>query len=249
MDISWTASFSGSAHRMRDRTTLAALLVMVAGALAPSGAGAQDPNLVDQGRFDVRLGDRAVGSETFAVRRQGDGYMAVGRIQLEGSGTWLRSAEVLLSTDGNFAPVRYRHESTGAGEPRSIAFGRTGTRIRITVTDPEGDRVSELLARPGHVLLGPGIAQHYYFLVRRLATGAQENLTALIPGEGREAPVRVVESSDASVEIGDSSVAARRWELDIGGATHLVWADPSDGRILRVEIPDRDWRSIRRAEE
>ena len=40
-----------------------------------------------------------------------------------------------------------------------------------------------------------------------------------------------------------------RWELTVDGATHLVWSDRADGRILRVEIPDRAWRSERRADE
>ncbi|MFQ5529964.1 MAG: hypothetical protein ACE5FP_06385, partial [Gemmatimonadota bacterium] len=50
----------------------------------PAVATGQDPNLVDQGRYDITVGDRVAGTETFAIRRQGEGYMAVGRIQLEG---------------------------------------------------------------------------------------------------------------------------------------------------------------------
>ena len=254
MSISSTASSTASERTIRSRASHAAgvafgaFVAFAALALSPPGAVAQDPNLVDQGRYDVRLGDRARGTETFAIRRQGEGYMAVGRIQLEGSGTWLRSSEVVLRTDGSFAPLRYRFESRVAGDPRTVDFLRSGTRIRITTSSEEGERVNELLAGPDQVLLEPGIAQHYYFVVRRLASG-RDGLTAVIPGEGREAPIRLTGSSDVTVEIGGRSTDARRWELTVDGVTHLVWSDRADGRILRVEIPDRGWRSERRADE
>jgi hypothetical protein len=248
MRISSTASSAASERPIRSRAAGAALLVLVTLAVSPPAAPAQDPNLVDQGRYDIRFGDRASGTETFAIRRQGEGYMAVGRIQLEGTGAWLRSSEVVLRTDGSFAPIRYRFESRVAGDPRTVDFARSGTRIRITTSSDEGERVNELLARPDQVLLEPGIAQHYYFVIRRLAAGG-DRLTAVIPGEGREASIRVTDASDTTIEIGGRSTEARRWELAIDDATHLVWSDRADGRILRVEIPDRAWRSERRADE
>lgn len=254
MNTSWTASSSGCEPRTLDPRTrgrwplrVALALFLFLPAAAPH-AVAQDPNLVDQGRFDVRIGDRVVGSETFAIRRQGDGYMAVGRIQLEGSGAWLRSAEVMLRTDGSFAPLRYRYESRATDDPESVNFARTGTRIRITTSNREGERVTELLANPSQVLLGAGVAQHYYFVVRRLSVGGARGVTAVIPARGREASIEVVDTSDATVRVGSRDVPATRWELAIDGATHLVWVARDDGRVLRAEIPARSWRSVRRAE-
>lgn len=253
MRISSTASSVGSAPSTSEqgvgrtsRTALAIVAFVLAVASVPETAAAQDPNLIDQGRFDIRLGDRAAGTETFAIRRQGEGYMAVGRVQLEGAGAWLRSSEFGLRTDGTFTPVRY--ETRAVGDAESVIASRTGTRIRITTSTSEGERLTELLASPDMVLLGPGIAQHYYFVVRRLSAGRGGGLTALIPGEGREVPIRVVGTSDTTLDLGGRSIPARRWELDLDGTTHLVWSDPSDGRILRVEIPDRQWRSVRRAD-
>lgn len=223
------------------------LAVCLSAAAAP--AWAQDPNLVDQGRFDVRIGDRVAGTETFAIRRQADNYMAVGRIQLEGTGAWLRSAEVMLRTDGSFAPLRYRYESRASDDPQSLNFARTGTRIRITTSNREGERVTELLANPSQVLVGAGIAQHYYFVVRRLSAGGAGGVTAVIPARGVEAAIEVVGTSDAAVTVGDREVPAVRWELSIDGETHLVWVARDDGRVLRAEIPTRGWRSVRMAED
>ncbi len=78
--------------------------------------------------------------------------MAVGRIQLEGESTWLRSAEFGLRTDGAYAPARF--ETRALGQPaHTLKLTRSGTRLRITTTSDEGDRMTELLAAPGQVLL------------------------------------------------------------------------------------------------
>jgi hypothetical protein len=244
MNISSTASWVGSARWIR-RAAGWATVAAVAG-LVPGSAAAQDPNLVDQGRYDITVGDRAAGTETFAIRRQGEGYMAVGRVQVERATDWLQSAEFGLRTDGAFGPVRYETRATGNG--RSVIATRAGTRLRITTSNEEGDRMTELLADPNQVLLDPGIAQLYYFLVRRVAAGTTGSLKALVPGEARELPIRVVGTTDAEVQVGGTRQPARRYEFSVGGTTHLVWADPADGRIRRVEIPDRQWRSVRRAE-
>lgn len=243
MSTSLIGSRSGSVRRARLGSVFAIALLAV-----PSTAGAQDPNLVDQGRFDISIGDRVAGTETFAIRRQGEGYMAVGRMQLEREDGWLRSAEFGLRTNGAFVPVSFQHEALGRPR-RSLILTRTGTRLRITISNNEGDRMTELLANPNQVLLGPGIAQHYFFIVRRIEAAGDRNagLVAILPGERSEQPVAVESVTEVDVMVGGTARGARRYELDVGGTEHLVWADPSDGRILKVEIPDRGWTSIRRA--
>ena len=242
MSTSSIGSRSGSVRRSRIVSTLAITLLAL-----PVAAAAQDPNLVDQGRFDISVGERVIGTETFAIRRQGEGYMAVGRMQLEREDTWLRSAEFGLRTDGGYAPVRF--ESRALGRPmRSLVVTRTGTRLRITTSNDEGERMTELLATPSQVILGPGIAQHYYFVIRRIEASAAvaTGLVAILPGGGREQPVTVNSVTAVEVMIGGTSRPASRYDLDVGGTQHIVWADPADGRILKVEIPDRTWISVRR---
>ncbi|MDH3428103.1 MAG: hypothetical protein OEM23_06665 [Gemmatimonadota bacterium] len=241
MSISWTASWSGSVPRPRVAAALVALLAI------PAVAAGQDPNLVDQGRYDITIGNRVAGTETFAIRRQGEGYMAVGRIQVEGEGTWLRSAEFGLRTDGAYAPVRF--ETRALGPPaHTVIVTRNGTRLRITTSSDEGDRMTELLATPDQVLLGPGIAQHYYFAIRRIEAsgGSPANLVAILPGGDLEQPVHVHSVAAAELKIGGSTQPANRYDLDVGRIRHVVWVDPADGRILMVEIPDRQWTSVRR---
>lgn len=245
MSISSTVSWTGFVRRPGFTASILAVLLV-----SPATAAVQDPNLIDQGRYDITVGDRVAGTETFAIRRQGEGYMAVGRIQLEGDGTWLRSAEFGLRTDGAYAPVRFETRALGR-IAHTLIVTRTGTRLRITSSSEEGDRMTELLAAPDQVLLEPGIAQHYYFVIRRLkAAGGQPiELVAILPGDGQEQPIRVAGVASTQVTIGGVLRPADRYELDVGGTRHIVWADAADGRILRVELPDRRWTSVRRAGE
>ena len=243
MNTWWTVSLTDSMPR-------SGLLAIVTAALlsAPAAAAGQDPNLVDQGRYDITIGDRVAGTETFAIRRQGEGYMAVGRIQLEVEGTWIRSAEFGLRTDGAYSPVRFETRAVG-GPARTLIVTRNGTRLRITTSSDEGDRMRELLATPHQVLLGPGIAQHYYFVIRRIAAagGRAPDLVAIRPGRGLEQTVRVDSVTATEITMGGAAQPANRYDLDVGGERHVVWADPADGRILMVEIPDRQWTSVRRS--
>lgn len=242
MSFSSTASWIGSMHRPGF-----AAMVVVTCVVSPVAAVAQDPNLVDQGRYDITVDGQITGTETFAIRRQGEGYMAVGRIQLEGEGNWLRSAEFGLRTDGDFAPVRF--ETRALGRPaQTLILTRSGTRLRITTSSEEGDRMTEMLAAPNQVLLGTGIAQHYYFVIRRLVADGDhpQELGAILPGDRQERPIRLVSVTTAEITIGDAVHPAHRYELDVGTTRHIVWADPADGRILKVQIPDRQWTSVRR---
>ncbi len=242
MNTWWNASSTVSMPRPGLVTIVTAVLLSV-----PAAATGQDPNLVDQGRYDITIGDRVAGTETFAIRRQGEGFMAVGRIQLEAEGTWLRSAEFGLRTDGAFTPVRFETRSVG-GPARTLIVTRNGTRLRITTSSDEGDRMRELLATPHQVLLGPGIAQHYYFVIRRInaAGGLPLDLVAIRPGRGLEHTVRVDSVTTTEITMAGAARPASRYDLDVGGEQHVVWADPADGRILMVEIPDRRWTSVRR---
>jgi hypothetical protein len=241
MSISLTAWWTGSVHRSGIVATVTAAIL-----LWPGIAVAQDPNLVDQGRFDITVDDRRAGTETFAIRRQGEGYMAVGRVQLEGESTWLRSAEFGLRTNGAYAPVRF--ETRALGRPaRTLIVTRSGTRLRITTSSEEGDRMTEMLAAPDQVLLGSGIAQHYYFVIRRLSGAGNQpvELGAILPDDGQEQPIRLVGVVATEITVGEETHPANRYELDIGTSRHIVWAARTDGRILKVEVPDLRWTSVR----
>ncbi len=211
-------------------------------------AGAQDPSMVDRGRFEIRIGGSVRGQESFAIRRQGEEYMAVGRSSLEGENLLVLSAEVGLRTDARFMPVRYEFRTLQRPTSTTIAV-RSGNRIRITTSNQEGERMTEVLADRGIVLIQTGVAHHYWFLIQRFGNaeaGRGGTVDALTPDDVKRSGIllEAVEEVDLAFPAGPV-IAARRHDIRIGDTRHIVWTERSTGRVLRAEIPERAWVAMR----
>ena len=217
--------------------------------LASAGpASAQDPSMVDRGRFEILIGGSVRGQESFAIRRQGEEYMAVGRTSLEGENLLVLSAEVGLRTDARFMPVRYEFRTLQRPTSTTIAV-RSGNRIRVTTSNQEGERMTEVLADRGIVLIQTGVAHHYWFLIRRFGNaevGRGGTVDALTPDYVKRSGIRLeaVEEVDLAFPAGPV-VAARRHDIRIGDTRHTVWTKRSTGRVVRAEIPERAWVAVR----
>ncbi len=226
------------------RTLLAThLLIVHAG---PSLA--QDPSMIDQGRFEIRIGGESRGQESFAIRRQGEEYMAVGRTSLEEQELWVLSAEVGLRTDARYVPVRYEFRTLQRPTSTTIAV-RTGSRIRVTTSNQEGERMTELMADRELVLIQTGVAHHYWFLIKRFgqaSAGQTGTVDALAPGAVERSSIRLDGVTDVELALPDGPVReAIRYDMQIGETSHIVWVERTTGHVLRAEIPERAWVAIR----
>lgn len=255
MSTSWKRSLRGSrsdpvsnTHRQRVHwinwpVLAACLLVVHAGP-----AFAQDPSMIDQGRFEIRIGGASRGQESFAIRRQGEEYMAVGRTSLEGQELWVMSAEVGLRTDARFVPVRYEFRTLQRPTSTTIAV-RTGSRIRVTTSNQEGERMTELLADRDLVLIQTGVAHHYWFLIKRFgqaSAGQGGTVDALAPDAVERSSIRLDAVTEVELAMQDGPVlAATRYDMQIGESHHIVWVERTTGNVLRAEIPERAWVAIR----
>ena len=244
----WRAERAEAARRPLGRLATGTLGLALALALPSSSARAQDRSIVDQGRFEIRVGGVPRGQESFAIRRQGTEYMAVGRISREGAGVWIGSAEVGLRTDARFVPVRYEFRTLQRPTTRVIAT-RTGSRIRVTTTDQSGEGMTEIAAGPSLLLLQSGVAHHYWFLVRRLQgaqAGKEGSVEAVTPSDVRRMGVELVSVEPDSVAgAGGGSLPATRFEIRIGDTLHRVWVEQASDRVLRAEVPSEEWSAVR----
>lgn len=242
------ASRTERAGRPRPRAGACAAGLLLALLSPPSDAAAQNPSIVDQGRFEIRIEGVPRGHESFAIRRQGAEFMAVGRISREGAGVWIGSAEVGLRTDARFVPVRYEFRTLQRPITRVIAT-RAGSRIQVTTSDQAGERMTEIGAGPGLLLLQTGVVHHYWFLVRRLQgapAGQGGTVEALTPAEVLRLGVELTSVQPERVELPEGRTAeAIRYEIRIGDATHRVWLETETGRVLRAEIPEQGWSAVR----
>lgn len=210
--------------------------------LAATGAHAQAVTL-DEGTFRLSVRGTAVGTETFVIRRSGEGSaittVAQGRIVLD-TGDQTRS---LLQFEGTgLRPTAYQIEVAGS-EKQSISGQAAGTRFRATVASTSGEQMREYLASEGAVVLDDGVAHQHYFLLS--ATDGDGSVPIIIPRQSRQVSARISNLGAEQITIGGQTVQARRYRVEPQGlAARLVWAD-SNNRILRLQIPDDDYQAER----
>lgn len=225
--------------------TLAIVLLSIASA---DSSLAQDPSMIDRGLFEIRIGGVPRGQESFAIRKQGEEYMAVGRTSFEGEEIWLLSAEVGLRTDARFVPVRYEYRTLQRPSSTTIAV-RTGSRIRVTTSNQDGERMTELVADRELVLIQTGVAHHYWFLIKRFgraAPGLGGTVDALAPDAVKRSAIQLEQITDVDLVLpGGGTREAARYDIRIGDTAHVVWVERATGHILRAEIPERAWVAVR----
>ena len=215
-------------------------------AFAPSLAGAQEPDVIDTGRFELRTADGVVGTEVFAIRAEGEGIIAVGRISATpGRGEPFR---VGFRVASDFSLIRYDLRSRTEDGPRIEAVPLGANRLQLTTQRARGERVKEVVAPPAILILEEGVAHHYYFLARRVVAGnhqAGDALRVLVPRQGRVMKVIITSVSQVSADTDGGTRAAVRIDLTVGGEERSVWTSRDGNRLIRVLNRSTGWEARR----
>lgn len=219
----------------------AALVAVVLGATASGAipAEGQASEEIASGQFEIRVEDRRVGTETFAVRREDGVVRAAGRIALDGAAAGLTPMDVRMQMNSNFRPNSYALRAR-QGEVRGVDGVWSGDRLRLHISSDEGERWKEFLT-PGPVaILEHGVAHHFYVLFRQLsANPAGAQVSVIIPSRNRQATARVQGGGSETLRVSGEDRDAVQWVVEVDGTRHLVWLD-GEGRVLRVAVPSEN---------
>jgi hypothetical protein len=101
----------------------------------------------------------------------------------------------------------------------------------------------EYLVSEGAIVVDEGIAHHYYFLGRRAGDG---RVPIVIPQDSRQVVAEVVRGGQEAVSVGGRSMQGSRMTVRADGTERIVWLD-GEGRVLRVEVPSRQYVAERTA--
>lgn len=183
-----------------------------------------DAQELDAGHLHIHVDGRRVGTERFRVWRTGSTLNAIARVEIVQQPAW----EVGLQTDLGLVPTRYVMEGR-----ETLVGQRFADRVRFHHTNAQGERWREYPLRDAGAILEPTVAHHYLLLVRALRETAEGRLDLLLPLAGRSVTATLAGRAEEAVAIGEGSVAATRYNVEIDGAPHLVWLD-ADDRLLRV---------------
>lgn len=242
-----SGSHSGPGAAFAPVSALPAATVLAAVLLVPAApAPAQQPAPADSGRYEIVVGDRQVGVEYFAIRREGSSLRAAARLTAaDGNASALPAPtlETRIQTGPDYEPTLFELR-TQLGEPLAIRGIRSGQRFQLRTTSDEGERWREFLVPSGLVILPRHFTHFYWFLFRAAEQHGREGLTALLPMAGQRVKLAVEELGADAVRTGGESRAATRYRVTVGGETHEVWVDGRD-RVLKVRIAGRDWTATR----
>lgn len=220
--------------RSRALAPLAAA-ALLATAVSPSPAQQGEP--LAEGSYRISVDGRAVGTEAFAVRRQGRDVRAVGRVRLDTAAAGLSPVEVWLQTDGDYRPGLFRLRPE-AGGPEAYTAVREGDRVRVRTSAAEGERFREFLAPEGVVVFDPRIAHHWFLVLRYRSDdlgGDGAEVPAVLPVRNDRVRMRVRRAGEEQVSVAGATATATRHEV-AGGVEATVWTG-GDGRVLRLELP------------
>ena len=199
--------------------------------------------VVDEGTFRIFDHGRDVGTETFTIRRIGQGedtyIIANAVIELDLPGGH-QQVKPLLRGGSDLSLSAYQVEVSGS-DVTEVAVTLSGRRFLTRTRSPSGELEREFRATPGAVVLDSGVAHQYWFL-SRLAKGAE--VTALVPRAGAQHRIQVRESLLESVQVEGAQVQSRHVTIAIEGHTHEVWYDAED-RVLKVVVADSGFTAER----
>ncbi|MEN8143960.1 MAG: hypothetical protein ABFS14_03320 [Gemmatimonadota bacterium] len=219
------------------------------GASGPALALAQEPDVIDTGRFEIRIAAGVAGTEVFAIRSEGERITAVGRISVvPGRGEPFR---VGFTVGADFSLIQYDLRSRTENGPRIEAVPLGANRLQLTTQGARGERVKEVVAPPAILILEDGVAHHYYFLARRVVAAnsqAGDALRVLVPGRGQVIRATITSVSQVEAEVDGVSRPAVRIDLTIGGEEHSVWASQDGSRLIRVLNRSTGWEARRLSE-
>jgi len=216
--------------------------------LTATGLPAQAVSL-DEGTYRIQIDGIEAGMETFSIRQNGSGadmvVIARGRVVLD-TGTGSQEVQVSIQLAGSaLRPAAYDIDERGS-QSRRVNARITGSRASARITSPEGEILREYLIAEGAVLVAEGMAHQYYFLARH-AGGKAASVPLVLPGSSRQVSATVAIAETGSVSVAGARLDATHYVVEsAGGPTAHVWAD-GQGRVLKVEVPSRNYLAIRTA--
>lgn len=220
---------------VRLATVLAASLCTAATALAQGSA------VVDEGTFTVSREGVPVGRESFRVIRApapgGQVYQATGTSVIGET-----KATSRLGTDSVGRPVAYESDVSELGQllQRLRGRGRPG-RFSVLAQTRTGESAREYVLPNGTLVLDEDVFHQFFFV--GLAAQARE-IVVISPRTAQQHVMRLQAGGEETVEIAGRALAARRYSLGDGQGQRKVWVD-AQGRLLKVEIPDRGCVALR----
>ena len=221
-------------------------LLTLALLLASSKPASAQGIVVDEGTFELSIRGQPAGTEDFLIRRSSAGpdaqIIATAEVSINGPQGQLELRPALQVLGQTLAVSAYQTKVSGAREEEVFVTAGDG-RFLLRIRSTRGEQERELRAAPGMLVLDTGVAHQHFFLSLRLMSG-NGPLVAIVPREGRQVEVTLVESSQETIQIAGQAVESERLSLTVDQDSRDIWVD-SEGRVLRVSDSASGYSAVR----
>jgi hypothetical protein len=226
----------------------AAILICNLASLAQQAPG--NPGAVridDEGVFEISVGGRPVGSESFRIHSSATGVEARGEIHLNvqqnGKMVNFRSFPDLV-LDSQLHPLTYKWSQQGAQSSRlEVDFRSIPARVRYkTVNGSEDDRTFQL--PPDVAVLDDNVIHHFQLIVARFEAmgGGKQTLPVFVPQEALPSVLTIEEMKNGE-EPADAHLRQLVITTDV---TQLaLWID-DEQHLQRVVLPAAQLEALRK---
>lgn len=221
--------------------TLRSVVLTALALCAPAAPLLAQGVVIDQGRFEVRIDGKPAGTEDFVIRRasldMGAAFFANGTVSLTPDESAREVRPLMRAAPPDGQAESYQVQVSGEGA-MDLRLARSGRRYVATIRSEIGAEDREFQFLPGTKILDLDVAHHHYF-VRDLRVG--RSVHVLEPRTRAQYELTATSRTDEELQVGPNLLQVRRVELSAdGGHDRTVWYD-RQGRVVRVEIPDRSY--------
>tara|TARA_B110000116_G_scaffold270591_1_gene289045 strand:+ start:125 stop:832 length:708 start_codon:yes stop_codon:yes gene_type:complete len=227
--------------------TLIVTFISLVVALNPESLTSQ-ATIIDEGTFIIEIEGRIMGTESFKIRSAGSGAelrtIAQGDLVLSTD----KVTETVQSALGTLGPTMSIQAYQTRILPSNLEINlqrRNNRLIAITSSDlyVEEREYRRLSSRTPTIILDQYFAHHYFLVLPHQFTESEE-ITAVFPRTGEQIPANLSLGLVEPISLGDTLIQAQYMQLNVGGVIHRIWTD-GQNRILRVEIPEKDYVAYR----
>ena len=216
-------------------------LIFTTGLLLAASPVLAQGRMIDEGTLIVTKNGAPFGREVFRIVRSptasGDLYRATATVSVGE-----QRIVPILTADTSGTPVTY--EVTVRAGTRNVLHLVARTRpARFAVSEQTttGEASREYVVPKRYTVLDGDIFHHYYFV----SLAGEASSVAVIDPQGHAQVVAALQRSGSEqLDIGGKVLATTHYVLVAGAAKREFWVD-SEGRLLKVSIPDRGLLAVR----
>jgi hypothetical protein len=206
----------------------------------PLALAAEEAPQREESKFDIYVGGKDIGSESFSIRSSADAVESTSIVNFRDPGKTRKKVrlETQLSMDSRFSPRNYQLRTDVEGQKGTITGIFTPGEATFDYKGSDKPIRRGLLIGDRCILLDTNVFHHFTFVARLydLRKGGTQTIEVVIPQELEGGKLKVSEVGLEKISIRGKKMDLHHLNADSGVLLIDLWID--DQKMLyKIEIP------------